>query len=90
MATSKNFQTRRIFFRSVAIFSASHLTDNLTMVTGLAHALADKPTSATLKEQSHQQVHPTATARGLTSPARLFSFVSFVVTFIRLVAARTV
>ncbi len=43
--------------------------------------------SATQDEQSHQQVDPAATARGLTSPARLFSFVSFVLPFIRLVAA---
>ncbi len=41
--------------------------------------LADKPTSAYRNEQGHQQVNPATTARGLTSPARLFSFVSFVV-----------
>ncbi len=62
------------------------------METDLAHSLADKPTSATRDEQSQRQVDPAATARGLTSPARLFSFVSyvlFVVPFIRLVAAHT-
>ncbi len=62
------------------------------MEADLAHALADKPTTATRKEQGHQQVYPAAMARGLTSPARLFSFVSFVlfvVTFIRLFAARS-
>ncbi len=59
------------------------------MVTGLAHSLADKPTSATRYEQSHQQVNPVATARGLTPPARLFSFVLLVVPLIRLVAARS-
>ncbi len=52
-----------------------------------AQAQADKPASATLNEQVHQQVAPAATARGLTPPARLFSFVSFVVPFYLLVVA---
>ncbi len=62
------------------------------METDRAHALADKPTSATRLQQGHQQVKSAATARGLTPPARLFFFVlfvCFVVPFILLVAAQT-
>ncbi len=54
------------------------------METDLAHALADKSASATRDEQSHQQVDPATMARGLTPP---LAFFSFVVPFIRLVAA---
>ncbi len=44
----------------------------LTMETDLA----DKPASATRLQQGHQQAKSASTARGLTPPARLFSFVS--------------
>ncbi len=73
---------------SVAIFSVSHLIDNgLAMVTGLAVELADKLANGRRNEQGQQQAIPAATARGLTPPARLFSFVLCVIPFIRLVAA---
>ncbi len=42
------------------------------MVTGLALALADKPASATPLQQGHLQIDLAQTARGLTSPARLY------------------